>query len=101
MITVQGNYQGQSSSPFSTSQWTFGANGIGVDVARNTGAMTINELARSNVSTEDVSASSSSSASTTTITETEILDYLNASFQDLEVCVAGVTATIRVLVENP
>jgi len=57
MITVQGNYENQSSSPFSTSQWTFGANGIGVDVGRNTGAMIINELARSRVEVQDLSAS--------------------------------------------
>lgn len=96
MITVQGNFQNQSSSPFSTSQWTFGADGIGVDVGRNTGAVTINELAQSNVRTEDIGAS----AATTTITETTLLNDLNASFQNLEVCIAGVTSTIKVLVQN-
>lgn len=84
MITIQGNYQNQSSSPFSNGQWTFGANGIGVDVSRNNGAMTINELARSNVSVQDISASAS----------------LGGTFQPLQVCIDGVTSTINVLVEN-
>jgi len=84
MITVQGNYQNQSSSPFSTSQWIFGANGIGIDVARNTGAMTINELAQSRVIAQDISASSS----------------LGGTFQPLTICENGVTSTINVLVQS-
>jgi hypothetical protein len=84
MTTIQGVYQKESASPFSNGQWTFGANGIGVDVSRNTGAMMINELARSNVSVQDISASAS----------------LGGTFQPVQVCIDGVTSTINVLVED-
>ena len=60
----------------------FGANGIGMDVSRTTGSVTVNELAQSRVRVEDISASS------------------GGTFQPLEVCIDGETSTIYVLVQS-
>jgi len=81
MTTVQGEYQSKSGSPFSNGQWTFGANGIGVDVSRNTGAMTINELARSRVVTQDISANGA------------------GVVMALDVCIDGVTTSVNFLTQ--
>lgn len=80
MTTVQGSYQNQSGSPFSNGQWTFGANGIGVDVSRNTGAMTINELATSRVRMEDISAN-------------------GGVVRAFDVCIDGVTTSVNFLTQ--
>jgi hypothetical protein len=81
MTTVNGTYQRESSSPFSNGQWIFGANGIGVDASRNTGAFTVNELARSRVETQDISANGA------------------GVVRAFDVCIDGVTTSVNFLTQ--
>lgn len=80
ITTVNGTYENQTGGTFAKNPWTFGANGIGVDVSRNTGAMTVNELAVSRVRMEDISAN-------------------GGVVRAFDVCIDGVTTSVNFLTQ--
>lgn len=81
ITTVNGTYENQTGGTFAKNPWTFGANGIGVDVSRNTGAMTVNELAQSRVDTQDISANGA------------------GVVRAFDICIDGVTTSVNFLTQ--
>jgi hypothetical protein len=79
ITTVNGIYENQTGGTFSKNPWAFGADGIGVNISRNNGAMTINELARSRVEIQDISA--------------------NGVARAFDVCIDGVTTSVTFLTQ--